>query len=90
MEWRQAAEWGSREKLVFGSWGLRLGDGGLRHPRPATPSLVVWLSSSELVGATLGSLVFVTFQFYSHLRAVQNLLEGERIGIKSKEMSINS
>lgn len=58
-------------------------------PRPATPSGVVWLSFSD-PGSTLGPAVFDTFQSYSHLGAVQNLLEGERIGIKSMEMSIKS
>lgn len=54
MEWRQAAEWGSREKLVFGSWGLRPGDGGLRHPRPATSGLVVLFRASRRHTGKLG------------------------------------
>lgn len=56
--------------------------------RPAAPGGVVWLSSTSRLNS--GTAVFDTFQFYSRLGAVQNLLEEEEIGIKSTGMNIKS
>lgn len=59
------------------------------RPQPATPSGVIWLSSSD-PGSALGTAVFDTFPSYLHLETGQNLLEGEGVGIKSVGLSVKS